>query len=444
MSPLAFYSMLVRLAWRNVIRNWRHSLATTAAIASGFTAVSLFDGFIAELDVRNADGFRARGMMGDVVIQKEGAQIHMDEDFWAYTLDKTDQAFIEDFLRNDPDFDIRVRFLHITGLITAGKSNAVFIGNGYDIEEGAKMRGARWEWNTLAGKPLIKAAQPSVILGTGLGQRLDCESTYQGPSPILPEGNYIAEERPYTCANPRMALSATTEAAQVNAFELPVAGIYDAGFREVDQRSINIPLAEAQRLVDTDKISMVTLRLKPNRPLAPFIKRLKDNAGAKGIKLEVVPWHEHKTATYVRGGLKILHGFRDMFMIIVVTIGVMSVANTMMKSVNERIREIGTLRSLGFLRSQLVAMFSLEGMFLSFIACVVGLLATFGLTFVISALDIKYRAGILAMPISLIIVPAPKAWLFSTVTLSLLATGTAWFSSRRASRMVVADAMRHV
>jgi putative ABC transport system permease protein len=436
--------MIIRLSWRNVVRNWRHSFATIAAIASGFTAVSLFDGFIADIEARNRDGYQIRGMYGNVVIQKKDAQHLLEEDFWAYTLDAKDQAFIEDKVKTDPDVEVRVRFLSITGLVNAGRNNAIFLGNGFDLEEAAKLRGPRWVWNATAGKPLHLGATPSAMLSGGLGRLLDCESTYEGPSYMLPDGNYVAEERPFTCKHPRVTFSATTEAAQVNAVELPVTGLFDAGFRELDLRAVSLPLSEAQRLLDTDKLTMVTVLLKPGRDEWAFVRRMREAAAALGLSLDVLHWTEHKASAYVRGGFEILYVFRNLFMGIVVAIGVMSVANTMMKSVNERIREIGTLRSLGFRRRQLVSMFSLEGMFLSAIACGVGLVLTLVLTFIISEAGIMYKAGVLAVPIQLRLALAPVAWLASAAVLSLLATGTAWFCSRRAARLGIADAMRHV
>ena len=73
---------LTKLAWRNVVRNWRHSLATIMAIASGFMAVSLFDGFIKELNERNTDGYMTRGMLGNVLIVKKGSQENAADDQW--------------------------------------------------------------------------------------------------------------------------------------------------------------------------------------------------------------------------------------------------------------------------------------------------------------------------------------------------------------------------
>jgi putative ABC transport system permease protein len=239
-------------------------------------------------------------------------------------------------------------------------------------------------------------------------------------------------------------LSATTEAAQVNAIDVPVIGIYDAGLREADKSAANLDLADAQRLLDTDKITMMSIQLKDPGRTAAFIQRLRAAAAQKCYHLDIMRWQDHQIAAYVRGGLQILDVFRNLFMVIVVTIGVMSVANTMMKSVNERIREIGTLRSLGFLRRHLIFMFSLEGLFLSFFACAIGLAGTIVASWLVGKMGFSYKAGFLSQAIGLKVQLAPVAWVLSAVTLSLLATGTAWFCARRATRMVIADAMRHV
>jgi putative ABC transport system permease protein len=435
---------MAKLAWRNVVRNWRHSLATTLAIASGFMAVCLFDGFIEELKDRNTDGYTTRGMLGQVIVQKRDASKFSSEDQWKYSVDAKEQAFLEAFFAKDPAFLRRVRFLSISGLVSAGSNNPVFIGYGFDVAEGAAVRGERWAWNSVAGKPLHLVKGPAIELGQSLAHLLDCTSTYTGKPFILEDGNYVAEERPFTCKHPRVMLSATTEASQVNAIELPIVGFIDAGFREADKRAVHISLADAQRLLDTDKLSMVSVQLKDPRETDAFVERINKAAAAAQIDLEITPWDEHALAAYVQGGMEILTVFRNLFMTIVVTIGVMSVANTMMKAVNERIREIGTLRSLGFRRRHLVAMFSCEGLFLSAIACVLGLVGTLFASRVVGHLGLTYRAGILSVPITLKVKDAPESWLVSAVVLTVLATGTAWFCARKAARMVVADAMRHV
>lgn len=441
---LEVYRQMLRLAWRNVLRNWRHSLATLLAIASGFMAVSLFDGFLTDIEDMYFDSYTHRAMMGNLIIQRKDTAIYGMEDPWKYSLGPKEQKFLEDFFANDPDFKQRVRFLNISGMITSGPNSTIFIASGHDIVEGAEVRGKGWEWNTLAGKPLVLNDKGGVLVGASMGTLIDCEAHDKEMDFILPRGNYTPEDRPFTCKSPRAVLSATTETAQVNAIDLPITGIFDGGFRELDKRSIQISLADAQRLLDTDKISSVTVELKDGRDAQAFIDRLAQAAGKAGIELDIMPWMDHPIAAFMKGGFQILQVFRNLFMSIVVAIGVMSVANTMMKSINERVREIGTLRSLGFIRRHLIFMFSCEGFFLSIIACAGGLVGTILASKFVTGLGIKYKGGVLSVPVMLKIAYAPRAWLLSTLVLSLLAMGTAWFCSRKAARMVVADALRHV
>lgn len=434
---------IVTIAWRNVYRNWRHSLATMIAIALGFMAVSLFDGFLRELTDRTADGYAIRGMLGDVLIQKQGAHLYADEDPWLYSLDVAEQQFINEFLKSDDAVSERVRFLNVGGMAAVEASNTIFWGFGYDIEDGARVRGDRWLWNTTAGKPIHMAPSQSVILAEGLAETLGCVATSDEEF-LLPDGNYVAKERPYRCDNPRIMLTATTEAAQVNAIQVDVVGLFDAGFRETNKRLLHLTLEDAQTLLDTDKVSMISVRLTNSNLTDGFIGRLEAAANANGFDFEVTHWIDHRIVSFVKGGFDILHVFRNLFMIIVITIVVMSVANTMMKAVNERIREIGTLRSLGYRRRQLMFMFGCEGFFTSVIACVLGLAMTLFVSSAVAWLGITYKAGVLSIPIPLIVAPAPLAWLLSFMALSGLATATAWFCSRKACSMVVADAMRHV
>jgi len=436
------YRKLTHLALRNVLRNWRHSIATILAIASGFMAVSLFDGFINELEYRNLEGYAHRGMFGQLIIQKKEAQHRLAEDPWAYSMDRADQEFVETYLQNDPLVRERVRMLSVTGMVSTPSHNAVMVGIAHDIKEGLTFRGERWSWNTSAGKPLHLAEKGSILTGAGLARLLDCTPD-PTPNFVLPDGNFIPAERPFKCRHDRVVVSATTETAQVNAIDMPIAGFIDGAFREVDKRIAHMSLEDAQRLLDTDKITMITVLLKDPNASGAFAKRMNAAAVAAGLNLDIVPWYEHTVAAYVLGGIDMLHVFRNLFMFIVVAIGVISVANTMMKSVNERTREIGTLRSLGFLRSQLVFIFSMEGLFLALIACFIGLILTLAVTFIVGQLGLTYKAGILSIPITLRIMMVPTAWAISALVLVVLATGTAWFCSRRASSMVIADAMRH-
>jgi putative ABC transport system permease protein len=441
---LPFLARISAIAWRNVTRNWRHSLATILAIALGFASVCVFDGFIEDLKSRNEDGYIHRAMLGHVVLEKPDTASMSQENPWKYSISKEEQDFIDAFLAQDPAVAQKMRFLSITGLASSGEQSGFFQGLAIDLESGAEIRKPHWEWNTMAGKPVHLAPPMSLNTGVLMGRTLGCESTYQGPSIFTPYGNYIAAERPFRCEQPRVYLTVTTEAAQVNVIDLKVVGIYDAGFRETDKRSVLMSLKDAQRLFDTDKVTLYAVLLKDQEMSEEFIARIQEALKKAGLSIAVMPWIKHHTVAFIAGGLQILDVFRNLFMTVIVAIGVMAVANTMMKAVNERIREIGTLRSLGFRRSHLLLVFGFEGFYLSLVACFLGFLLTLAITFAVQMSGITFKGGILAIPINLNILYVPVAWAVSFLVLTFLATGTALYSARRAVKMGIADALRHV
>ena len=273
---------LAKIAWRNVTRNWRHSLASSLAILAGFAAVSLFDGFLTDLVRVNEQGYSLRGMQGHVLIQRKDAQNKLIEDSFAWAMTKNEQDIIESIIKSDPDFDLRVRFLEIKGMASNGRNNVIFMGYAADVPEGIKMRQDLWAWNTVAGTPYSESNQEnSVIIGTGFGRMLDCEATVDTINITKRDGGYIPENRLFNCARPSLQLSASTETAQVNALDLKVIGIVDGGFREQDKHWVVLPLGTAQKLLDTDKITTISVRLKDSGHIPDFIKRVKEQTAAK-------------------------------------------------------------------------------------------------------------------------------------------------------------------
>jgi putative ABC transport system permease protein len=303
------------------------------------------------------------------------------------------------------------------------------------------MRGA-WAWNTLAGKPLHLADPNSVLVGEGLGRLLDCEV----PPPertVYRNGLPVVKERPLRCRQPRVQLTATTTSGQLNAVEPAIAGTFDGGLKELDSRIIHMPLPLAQRLLDTDGVSFYTVSLTRRGRAGRFAAELAASARARGVDLVAIPWREHYWGELYRRSMTLLGLYRLLVVIIVVTIAGMSVFTTMLKAVNERVREIGTLRSIGYRRRHIVALFTLESAMLALVSSAVGLAATAVLTAVINGADATYSGGIASQPIPLTVSLLASASVFATVFLSGVAVLAALFPARRAARLPIPDALGH-
>jgi len=126
---------------------------------------------------------------------------------------------------------------------------------------------------------------------------------------------------------------------------------------------------EARSIFDRENYSSVLIRVKEDAALKDLISRIESD---KRLPLRAVREKEFYAAqTRTAIPIKILGNFLATSM----SIGaVFAAMNTMYANVGSRIREIGTLRVLGYRRRTIVLSFMIEGVFLALIGGVVGCL----------------------------------------------------------------------
>jgi len=434
---------LLRIAWRNVRRNARHSLGTILAIAVGFVAISVFDGYLTYLDNDNVDMYADLFMMGDLIVEPVGASDADEGVAGRVLLGEREQAFVEEFLASRPgEVVARMPMLYTWGFASAGKATARFITFSYDPADGVKLR-RRFAWNALAGKPLQLAGESSILLEMGLGGLLDCEPTGHAPAKRK-DGSMIAEERPFACRRPRVQLVASTASGQLNAVEPEVVGLIDGGLKDLDAKFAHIPLALGQKLLDTKSVSQIIVLLRDPARAKAFARDLVEAARARGLALVAVPWRDHVNGAEHRRGMRVFAVFRALMAVIVVLVAAMTVLTTMARAVSERTREIGTLRSIGFLRRHVVMLFALEAALLATIASAIGLAVTVATVAALNASGITYSAGLMAQPMTLGVSYLPATWAGAAVFLAVVAAAAAVVPARRAARSRIPDALSHV
>jgi putative ABC transport system permease protein len=441
--PASASRPLLRIAWRNVRKHWRHSLGAILSIVVGFVAIGLFEGYLSDLDAIQKEWYVRRAMTGHVIVEQRGASATEGrQDPWQYALDREEQGVIDAFLQEHAgEVETRMRVLQLGGLASTGQSGVVFVGWGMDVAEALAVRGD-WAWNVTAGLPLHRAGDNAAIVGNGLGALLGCT----GPPPataIGADGRPTGEPRPMACGQTRVQLSSTTEQGQLNVIDPAIVGLFDGGMKDIDNRWVHLPLPLAQRLADTEAVTMYIVMLKDPRRTGTFAAALRARAVERRADLAVIPWDEHVMAEMYRRSQSILSIYRNLVVLIVVTIAGMSVLTTMLKAVNERVREIGTLRSIGFRRRHVVALFTIEAALLGAVSSGVGLLATAGLIRLINGAGLSYNAGVAATPIPLTVSLLPSACAFALVFLSGVAVLAAVLPARRAARLSIPEALGH-
>ena len=121
--------------------------------------------------------------------------------------------------------------------------------------------------------------------------------------------------------------------------------------------------------------------------------------------------------------------------VLVICIGALLVFTTMMGSVNERTREIGIFRAIGFRRSHVMQIILLEAMIVGLLAGLIGFIGGSGIA--LFALPFVVKGGTFAGPNGLI----GGISILASISLSLLAS---LYPAIKASRLDPSDALRSI
>jgi putative ABC transport system permease protein len=155
-----------------------------------------------------------------------------------------------------------------------------------------------------------------------------------------------------------------------------------------------------------------------------------------------VPWSE--LADFYNKTVELLSRQIAVINLIIGTIIILGISNTMTMNVLERTVEIGTAMALGVRRRRILGLFLLEGVLLGAIGGLVGVVLGYIAAMIISYFGIPMppapgmsRGFTAAIRITPVIV---RDALLLAVTTTLLAS---LYPSWRASRLVIVDALRH-
>ena len=141
--------------------------------------------------------------------------------------------------------------------------------------------------------------------------------------------------------------------------------------------------------------------------------------------------------------------FGTIFIFMAVLIGsivLFTVGNTMTMAVVERTTEIGTLRAIGLRRGGIRRLFVAEGLLLGLIGALAGVVAALGLAWLVNHSGLTWTPPGQANPIPLTVrVWGEAALILGTATGLVAVAGiSAWWPARRAARKNIVEALRHV
>ena len=404
--------MLTKLALRNVFRNRRRSAITLLVIVFGAVGLILFGGYKA-ITFRGLRESTIRDRLGHLQIYRRGFERAEAKKPLEYGLDDVAQ------LRRAIESDRRVRMttaqITLMGLISNGDKSETFMATAVEPRRDRAMNAQR----LVAGTNLPDAEPDAVIVGKGLAASMHARP-----------GDYLT-------------LMSTTTSGSLNAIDVRVAGIFTSGVKEYDDRAIKMPLAGAQQLLQTAKVERLLVLLNETDDTDAVRADLDRLFARKQWTLEMKDWSQ--LATFYHQVVLLYNGIFGFIGMVVFGIVIFSVANTIVMSIFERTREIGTMMAIGTTRTSVWRLFLLEGLFIGIIGGVAGLLAGAGASGIINNAHFMlppppgytqgYPLRVLMQPGILI-----TAFLVAVITSTL----SSILPALKASRLKIVDALGHI
>ena len=213
-----------------------------------------------------------------------------------------------------------------------------------------------------------------------------------------------------------------------------VAGIFETGIDFFDKTHIFIQMTEARRLLkETERVSYI--QVKTREP---------DKAPALAIQMEqalqhyVASWQERE-----RSWLEVFRVLRissALSMSTIILIAGLGMFNTLAIIVMERSREIAILRSFGYSRRDILAIFLFQGLIVYAMGTVIGCLLGAALTRGVESLPFRVR-GIFSTD-HFVVAWSPWHYLSAASVAGVIVVVAALIPARRASRFEPGEIIR--
>jgi len=418
-------STLMALSARGLMRNRRRGAVTLMAIAFGFAAISLFAGYTHNI-YRGLSLQAIHGeLLGHLTLSKRGMSREGKLDPERYLLTADEVQRLVALVQAERGVVLVTPRLALSGIVSNGRASTIFVAEGLDPEaarrlhslpDGLTRRDARSDTGV---QSLDRAQSEGVALAEGLAALLHLR---QGDQAVV---------------------LSNTLGGQANALDISVNGLFNTGNAGTNDLYAFMPLELVRNLYDASgRADRLTVLLQSVDDTEATRQRLLEKLRAAGFDMEIRTWNELSAFyTQVHDMFDMIFGF---IFSIVLTVVVMSVANSMGMAVVERTREIGTLRAIGLRRRGVIGLFTGEAALLVILGCAVGVALTFGVRYGINVADISYVPPNQTAPVPLLVDIDAMRMLFTALMMACVGTVAAWIPARRAARQPITDALGHV
>jgi ABC-type lipoprotein release transport system permease subunit len=348
-------SQALKLAWRNMWRNWRRTVIAIVAIVLGLILLLMMDGMIKGSD-QAIFGNAVRLYGGNLQVHAPGYRERANR---LPMLPLADSDAVVQAARTQPQVLAVGKRINTAGIVI-NRDNSVPVA--------------------------ITAIEPAVEAPISL----QAESVAQGRFLLPDDGDAIfigqaLAERLEVGVGETVTLLGRSKNEAMRQHNFVVVGIYDLNMPEAEKGTVFIPLIDGQTLYN--------LRGQATEATI-FLKQIGAEQDVRATLTAQLPNYEVDSWQTLKGDLKetldTKLAFTSFFGIVVIFIASIGILNLMLMAVFERTREMGVLAALGMKGRRVMGLFLLEGSLIGVVGAVVGCALGLALTALIGTVGLDF------------------------------------------------------
>ena len=350
----------VKMAWRNVWRNWRRTLIATVAIVLGLILLIFMDAAIRGSD-QAIYGNAVRLYGGNVQVHAPGFR---DKSSRLPLLPLDNADIVIEKVLSKPNVVAVAKRINTGGMVS--NREGAYPVSITAIQPESEVAVSLIAANIVAGRFLQGDDEDNILIGQEMATLLN------------------------VTVGDRVTLLGQRKDQSMRQRTMTIVGIYSLGLGDAEKGLVYINLPTAQRLYNLrEQETEVTITLDAVGQENAFIASLSPELPNYEIDSFDTLRPEIRETLATKGAATAVIGF---IVLLMASIGIL---NLMLMAAYERTREMGVLAALGMKGRQIMGLFLLEGMFIGVVGSILGCFLSWLLVVAMGqvGLDLSYAEG---------------------------------------------------
>jgi len=335
---------ILKFAVNNVTANKKRTLITLAVIIIGLCSINIGKGLMAGLQKESELGV-TEGRTGEIQIHKQGYFDASEFTMLNYSIDNFSQ--LQNELKRIEGIEYLAGRIQFGGLLAKGDETAVVVFcRAADIVNEVKVC-TRIKESIIEGRFLTKDDANGAVVASGLKKGI---------------GANVGDQ---------IIIVANTKDGFQNAVELEIVGIIEEKAALANTRLVYLPIGKAQELLYMDnEVTEIVINTSENSNLDALSDSLNQLIQSRGLQSNT--WKD--VATFFVDIMKKQNAVVLILCLIFYLIVIASITNTMVLTLFERKKEIGTLMAIGIKAKDVILLIVMESTIIGVIGSLLGVL----------------------------------------------------------------------